>query len=113
LGTTTLDPEPGNNTDSVLVGIQPAPAADGVEPRLAFTYRSYLPDGQGADVADVHAPDGADFRVLAAQRFPDASGRSHAAVEVDPSYSPDGRRLVFSAAPSGGPDRTARLVVGD
>lgn len=41
--------------------------------------------------------DGEEFRVLADERLTDPLGQEHRAHETDPSYSPDGRRLVFAA----------------
>src|SRR5690606_11677162 len=68
------------------------------------------------DVADVFWADGGEFRVIADERLVDPTGQRHRAAEGHPSYSPDGRRMVFSAArelvPGDGPTGDGYVLDG-
>ncbi|WP_127573075.1 DUF11 domain-containing protein [Georgenia faecalis] len=77
------------------------------EPRLAFTEQETYdeaPYSDPADVADAVAEDGAEWRTLAATRqlvpnpYPELPDPDPVVLDdADPSYSPDGTQVVFSA----------------
>lgn len=104
LSTRSLDTTAADNTAAVTIeALAPLPNADGVEPRLAFTYAHpggyYGGNGSGysIDVADVFWADGEQFRVIADQRLTDPTGAVQRPIEDHPSYAPDGRQMVFSS----------------
>ena len=116
LTTRSFDTDEADNIAEVTVeALTSLPSADGVEPRLAFTYVPDVQQELPPDVADVYWADGEQFRVIADARDADAAGTSQRLAETDPSYSPDGRQLVYSAALTdgdGASDVGARLMVG-
>ncbi|MBD8063490.1 hypothetical protein [Oceanitalea stevensii] len=92
-----LTPDPATTDNVAAVALDaPFPPAVGTEPRLAFSYRHSTAEDRRADVADVLAADASDFRILVDEVVDDGETVARP-VEEQPSYSPDGRRLVLSS----------------